>query len=193
VPRLFVAIDLPEHIKATLSALRTGALAARWVEPANFHLTLRFIGDVDEHAAKEIEAALWLIEAPCFLLNIKGIGHFCKRTLWAGVENCPPLISLQGQVEDAIQRAGLIADTSRYVPHVKLARLKWRGGAQLRVFLDGRANFAADAFEVAGFSLIESCLSKLGATHHHRAYYPLHPIRQGIPGPSAASLRQAPK
>lgn len=84
VPRLFVAIDLPEELKARLSALRAAALPARWVEPEKLHLTLFFLGEVEETGAQAVNAALWRIEAPCFSLALTGIGHFRHQTLWAG-------------------------------------------------------------------------------------------------------------
>ncbi len=180
MPRLFVAIDLPETIKAQLSELRTAALAARWVEPEKLHLTLRFVGEVDEDAAQAIETALRRVDAPRFSLTLKGVGHFRRHTLWAGVQNCPPLISLQGQIEQAICCAGLPEETGRFVPHVKLARLGWRGRGRLRRFLEDRAPFCADPFEVEQFSLIESHLSVQGTTYWHRADYRLQPIGQGL-------------
>jgi RNA 2',3'-cyclic 3'-phosphodiesterase len=187
VPRLFVAIDLPEAIRATLSALRTDALAARWVEAEKLHLTLRFVGEVDQSIAEEIDRALRRVEALRFSLRLQGLSHFHKRTLWVGVENCPRLISLQAKIENAIQRAGLLADPSRYVPHVKVARLKWRGGRELRAFLDALAHFSTESFEVGEFSLIESRRSQQGATYHHRAAYALQPLPQDVPEAAAGS------
>lgn len=190
MPRLFVSIDLPERIKARLSTLRTGALAARWVEPEKLHLTLRFVGDVDEGVAQEIDAALRRVDAPRFSLTLKGIGHFRRHTLWVGIENCPPLMSLQAKVEDAIRRAGLLGEAGRYVPHVKLARLRWRGGSQLRSLPNDCVLFCAEPFEVEQFSLIESRLSRTGATYEHRADYALRPIRQSV-GEAAAGPQRS--
>lgn len=179
MPRLFVAIDLPGELKARLSALRTAALPARWVEPEKLHLTLCFIGEVDESGAKAIDAALRRIDASGFSLTLKGIGHFHRQTLWAGVESCPPLISLRAKIEDAIRRAGLPVETRRYVPHVKLARLRWSARRPLRAFLNEHALFAAEPFDVAQFSLYDSHLSKEGAVHRLRAAYALRPVQQG--------------
>lgn len=180
MPRLYVAIELPGEIKAQLSGLRTGILGARWVEAEKFHLTLRFIGDVDEGVAQTIDAALRCVDAPRFSLTLKGVGHFRGHTLWVGVENCPLLMSLQVQVEDALRKAGLPAEAGRYVPHVKLARLRRYGRSQLRAFLNDRALFCAEPFEVEKFSLIESLLLKQGAAYRHRADYGLQPMRQAV-------------
>jgi RNA 2',3'-cyclic 3'-phosphodiesterase len=190
MPRLFVAIDIPEELKPRLLALRTAALPARWVEPEQFHLTLRFIGEVDEASGRAVDAALRGIDASRFTLRLKGLGHFRRHVLWVGVQSCPPLMSLQTQIEDALRRAGLAGDEGRYVPHVKLARLKWPPRDQLRSFLNEHALFCAEPFEVEHFVLYESRLAKQGATHLRRAAYALYPIRQNILSSPACRLMQ---
>jgi len=184
--RLFVALDLPESIKLRLSALRTGDLAARWVEAEKLHLTLRFIGEVEEPAALAIDAALRQVEAPGFSLALARVGHFGRHTLWAGVPDCPPLLSLQAKIEAAIRQAGLPGEPRRYVPHVKLASLRWRGGGALRRFLREHADFRTDAFDIGRFSLIESFLGKSGSSYRHRADHALQPVQQEA-APATAS------
>lgn len=177
MPRLFVAIDLPEELKARLSMLRTAALPARWVAPDKLHLTLRFVGEVGETSAREVDTALRGIDAPRFSMTLAGVGHFRRQVLWVGVQSCPPLLSLQAQVEDALRQAGMDRERGRYVPHVKLARLRWPGRGRLRAFLDEHALFSAEPFEVERFILYESRLAKEGATYQRRADYVLRPIR----------------
>jgi RNA 2',3'-cyclic 3'-phosphodiesterase len=180
VARLFVAIDLPEPLKAALAALRSAALPARWSAPEKFHLTLRFIGEVDEARVAEIDTALRGIDAPRFALTLAGVGHFRRQVLWVGVESAPPLLALQAEVERALQRAGLPGERGRYVPHVKLARLRWPGGGRLRAFLAEHGHFRAEPFAVDRFVLYESRLARDGATHRRRAEY-------GLRAPSAQS------
>lgn len=76
MPRLFVAIDFPPEIKLSLWRLCVGLPGARWVAPGNFHLTLRFIGEVDDPTTAGIAAALEQVEAPRFWLTPAGVGHF---------------------------------------------------------------------------------------------------------------------
>ncbi len=173
MPRLFVAIDPPPEIKQTLARLRTGLPQARWVDPRNFHLTVRFIGEVDEGAANIIATALMHVEARRFPLTLGGAGHFGRHTLWIGVVPCPPLTCLQGKIESALQGAGLSPDARRYFPHIKLARLRARPGQELRAFLNSNALFRAGPFDVEHFTLMESRLARSGATYEHRADYAL--------------------
>ena len=100
MPRLFVGIDFPQELKLALSKLGAGVPGAKWVQPCKFHLTLRFMGTVDDPTAADITAVLLQIDAPSFLLSLAGVGHFGGHTLWVGVEKNPALICLQGRIED---------------------------------------------------------------------------------------------
>lgn len=171
MPRLFVAIDLPVTLKTRLSELCAGLPSARWVDPEKLHLTLRFIGAVDDLVAGDIAAALRRVEAPSFAVILAGVGHFAGRTLWVGIERNQALMSLQAQIEQTLQQTGLPAAPRPYVPHVKLARLRGRDG--LRAFLDRLANFRAEPFEVGQFSLVESHASEQGTRYEHKAGYKL--------------------
>src|SRR5271170_6536191 len=97
--RLFVGIGFSPELKLQLSLLSSGIPEARWVDPGNFHLTLRFIGEVDEGVASDIDAALLRLSAPRFALTLAGVGQFGTRMLWVGVEKSPALLQLQAKVE----------------------------------------------------------------------------------------------
>jgi 2'-5' RNA ligase len=171
--RLFVGIDLPPELKLRLSTMCSGVPEARWVDAGNFHLTLRFIGEVDEGVASDIDAALMRIDASAFSLRLAGVGQFGTRMLWVGVEKSPLLLQLQGKVENALQRTGLPPETRRYSPHVSLARLRPPLGAKLQEFLGAHALFRSEPFDVPHFSLIASYLTKSGAIYEDQADYPL--------------------
>jgi RNA 2',3'-cyclic 3'-phosphodiesterase len=172
VPRLFVAIDFPAAIKLSLSGLCSGVPGVRWVAPENFHLTLRFIGEVDDATAAGAAAALGHVELPRFLLTLAGVGQFGGHTLWVGVEESAALMRLQGAIEAELQNIGLAdADTRPFRPHVKLARSRRR--RSFRAFLAEHADFRAEPFEVGNFSLIESLRGERGRIYEHRADYPL--------------------
>jgi RNA 2',3'-cyclic 3'-phosphodiesterase len=175
VPRLFVAIDFPPELQLSLSNLCLGVPGARWVQPGNFHLTLRFIGQVDDAVATEINAALLRVEVAGFMLTLAGVGHFGCHTLWVGVEDNPALTRLQSAMEDELQQIGLPADPRPFAPHVKLARLKRRRG--LWGFLAEHRDFRAPPFAVSQFSLVESQLGALGPIYRHRADYALRKDR----------------
>src|SRR5258708_39724675 len=171
--RLFVGIGLPPDLKLRISLLCTGVPEARWVDAGNFHLTLRFIGEVDEGVASDIDAALLRRSAPRFSRAVAGVGQFGTRMLWVGVEKSPFLLQLQAKVESALQRAGIPPEGRRYTPHVTLARLRQPLGPRVPAFLAEHALFRAPPFDVDRFSLIASYLTKNGAIYEDQADYPL--------------------
>src|SRR5258708_16753027 len=122
--RLFVGIALPPETKLRLSLISAGVPGARWVDPGNYHVTLRFIGEVDEGMAGDIDAALARIHAKPFDLVLTGVGQFGDRMLWAGVEKNPALLHLRDKVESALVRLGPEPEPRPCLPHVTLARLQ---------------------------------------------------------------------
>src|SRR5271163_2928087 len=99
--RLFVGIGFPPELKLRLSLLCSGVPGAKWVDPGNFHLTLRFIGEVDEDLAADIDMALARLEARPFVLQLAGTGVFgngVPRSLWVGVERNAPLATLRDKI-----------------------------------------------------------------------------------------------
>jgi RNA 2',3'-cyclic 3'-phosphodiesterase len=174
--RLFVGIELPASLRLRLSLLCTGLPGARWVDPGNLHLTLRFIGEVDEGTASDIDDALARIRAPRLAVTLGGAGSFGgerPRVLWIGVEDSAPLLQLQDRVESALRRAGVPPDTRRYSPHVTLARLKQADVARVQEFIAANALFRAPAVAVERFSLIASYPTKSGAIYEDQADYVL--------------------
>ena len=171
--RLFVGIDLPPELKLKVSLLCAGVPSARWVDAGNLHVTLRFIGEVDESAAADIDEALAQLRAPRFALALAGVGHFGTRMLWVGVEGNPALVHLHEKVERAIVRLGFEPEGRRYAPHVTLARLRGPPDPRLQGFLAEHALFRAEPFAVDRFSLVASYLTKSGAIYEDQADYEL--------------------
>jgi len=173
VLRLFVGIDLPPPLKLQLSLLAVGLPGAKWVDPGNHHLTLRFIGEVDEGEAADIDTALAQIRAPRFDVTLATVGHFGLRMLWVGVERNPALQHLHEKIESALGRLGYPPEERRYTPHVTLARLKGMSESKLTGYLSEHALFRAAPFPVERFSLIASYLTKSGAIYEDQADYDL--------------------
>jgi RNA 2',3'-cyclic 3'-phosphodiesterase len=173
--RLFVGIGFPPALKLRLSLLCGGVAKAKWVDPGNLHLTLRFIGEVGEDVAADIDAALARLRARRFTLQLAGTGVFGDRPrrLWVGVEKDPDLLALHDKIEQALIRLGLMPEPRKYIPHVTLARLKNPPLADLRAFLATHAGFHAAPLAVAGFSLVASFPTKSGAVYEDQAEYPL--------------------
>ncbi len=125
--RLFVGIGFPPELKLRLSLLCSGIPGARWVDPGNLHLTLRFIGEIVEDLAADVDEALARLRARRFALQLAGTGVFGggdrPRSLWVGVERSPELVALRDKIEQALIRAGLPPEPRKFAPHVTLARL----------------------------------------------------------------------
>lgn len=175
MPRLFVAVELPEQVKAELSRLARRISGARCVGASELHLTLRFIGEVDEASVALIKKALSDVRFSSFPLALKGVGHFPPhgqpRVLWVGLETHPELIRLQQQVEDALQRAGLPPETRGFSPHITLARFKEPRAREVAAFEAEHKGLAYPPTDVTEFILFSSVLSPKGATHTRECVY----------------------
>lgn len=175
--RLFTGLSLPADLREGLSALQAGIPNARWVPPENLHITLRFIGEVDEPTAQAIHDALKDIHDPAFAIDIQGIGLFGSgrqvHTLWAGVEKAPPLLHLRDKIESALVRLGLAPEGRRYYPHISLAKLKGAPPPKIQEFLNHYSLFHAGPLAVDSFVLFSSQLGRGSPVYTAEADYPL--------------------
>jgi RNA 2',3'-cyclic 3'-phosphodiesterase len=177
MPRLFVAIDIPETLCTLLHAMGRGIPGARPVGADQIHLTLRFIGEVDGGVARDIKDALSEVQAPPFSLAIRGVGHFpprrAPRVLWAGLDPCEELILLRNRIERRLVDCGLEPEPRKFSPHITIARLKDSPLRRIGEFLAGNALFCSESFAVDEFILYSSRLIKSGAVHTIEQRYPL--------------------
>jgi RNA 2',3'-cyclic 3'-phosphodiesterase len=174
--RLFVGVEFPPELKLRLSLLCSGVTGAKWVDPGNLHLTLRFIGEIDEGLAADVDEALARLKARRFQLQLAGIGTFGgnrPHALWVGVEKSPDLLALRDKIEQALVRVGLEPEGRRFAPHVTLARLRDPVLDQLGEFLRAHARFRAEPLLVEHFSLIASFPTKSGSVYEDQADYKL--------------------
>ena len=175
--RLFVALDLPRSLRARLSWMAGGLPGARWVAPENYHVTLRFIGELPGWRAEEVDGALASLRAPAFTLQLAGIGTHQKgskvEALWAGVERSPALDHLQAKVETALQRAGLERERRRFAPHVTLARLDAVPEVKVAAWVAQHNLFRAPPTPVGQFVLYSSLLGKDQAVYAPEVEYQL--------------------
>jgi 2'-5' RNA ligase len=178
--RLFVAAEIPDEAKEKLSRISEGLPGAAWVPPEQMHLTLRFIGEVEESVYRDVQAALSGIASPSFYLTLKGVGHFPKRgdpeTLWVGVAGNEDLVRLRNRIEGALVRRGLPPETRKFHPHVTLARVKDARAPWLGRYLVENSLFALHEIPVQAFHLFSSRLTPDGAIHHLESTYPLEGI-----------------
>lgn len=176
MPRLFTALEIPRDAALSLSLLRGGLPGARWIDVENYHMTLRFIGDVEGHVADEVANALDRVHRPSFSLTLSGVGAFGQKkphAVWAGVAPSPDLNALQAEIERICQRLGVPTDPRKFTPHVTLARLRNSSPLEVAHYLSARGNFAAMPFRVGRFVLMSSRDSVGGGPYVVEEAWPL--------------------
>ena len=176
MPRLFTALEIPRNAAMSLSLLRGGLPGARWIDVENYHITLRFIGDVDGRTADELVERLDRIDRPEFQIRLDGIGSFGSKkphSVWAGVTPTPDMFALQGEIERICQRIGLPSDPRKFTPHVTLARLRNSSPLDVAQYLSARGNFSTLPFRVGRFVLMSSRDSVGGGPYIVEEAWPL--------------------
>ena len=176
MPRLFTGLELPAHLAFELSLLRGGLSGATWIDAGNYHITLRFIGDIDRGTAGDVAAILDNIRHQPFDVTLDQLDIFGgdkPRALIARARAISPLLELQAAQERLMRRIGIPPSTQKYVPHVTLARLRQSSPLAVADFLAGRGLFATRQFEATRFVLFSSRDSVGGGPYRVEAEYPL--------------------
>lgn len=176
MPRLFTALEIPPEIGQSLAMLRGGLPGARWIDPGNYHLTLRFIGDIDDAMAREIAFMLANVRRTQFELQLAGLHAFGGRRPRAVVATAAPtpqLFDLQAEHERLMQRVGLDPEGRKYTPHVTLARLRDSSSRQVADYLAVRQPYRSITVRVSRFVLYSSRSSVGGGPYVIEAEYPL--------------------
>ncbi len=175
--RLFVALELPYEVRQRVAMLSAGLPEARWVAPESLHITLRFIGEVDEHVAEDIDAELIGVRGRPITISLDGLGCFESRdrvrAVWARVAAGEELNHLQRSIENAVRRAGLAPDSHKFVPHVTLTRLRRVSVDVVAPYLAHNGDFRAGPFEVRHFTLFRSHMGHGGSHYEALAQYDL--------------------
>ena len=149
MPRLFTGLEIPAEVGQTLSNLRGGLPGARWIDPENYHVTLRFIGDIDGMSANEIASMLFRVNRKPFEVKLQGLMSFGgrkPRAVVATIAPSKPLIELQAELERMMQRIGLDPEGRKFIPHVTLARLHDASDRDVADYLSLRGYFPSKAF-----------------------------------------------
>jgi 2'-5' RNA ligase len=179
MPRLFTALEIPRQVGQSLAMMRGGLPGARWIDPENYHLTLRFIGDIDDALARDIAGLLGRVRRVPFELRLDGLASFGgrkPRAVVAAVAPVAPLIELQAEHERLLQRLGLEPEGRKYTPHVTLARLRDSSSREVADYLSVRAHYRSSSFAISRFVLLSSRSSVGGGPYVVEEAYPLAAI-----------------
>ena len=176
--RLFVGLEVPDPLARAIGELQRGLPGARWMASDALHLTLAFIGEVDERARRRVERALGRVQAPSLRLALHGLGHFPlrgpPRVLWTGASPASELGSLAAGVRRELASAGVAPDSGKFAPHVTIARFRRPpSSAGLHAWLDEHAGFRTSAAELSSFRLFSSSLRPSGARYTVEGVFPL--------------------
>lgn len=179
--RTFLAINLPGTIRTELTRileeLQKSGEPVRWVKAESLHITLQFLGEVEEHRLEEIDQTLEREDFPVFpfSIRIRGTGVFpnlrSPRVFWLGLDYPDHLIQLQQKVTDVLSRLGFSPEDREFAPHLTLGRAKGRVQPSfVEKFI--QMDYAAPEFEVTSFELMKSELLPQGARYTVLRTYP---------------------
>jgi RNA 2',3'-cyclic 3'-phosphodiesterase len=174
--RLFTGLEIPHGIASDLDMMKGGLFGARWIERDNYHLTLRFIGDVEEGVARDLAEGLDGVTVPNFVTRLKGLGAFGgakPHALYVGMEASPELRRLQAAHERVCQQVGLVRETRKFTPHVTLARLRRADPGDVQHYIAAHNLYESRPFKVERFVLFSARPSRGGGPYAVEAEYPL--------------------
>jgi RNA 2',3'-cyclic 3'-phosphodiesterase len=175
MPRLFTGLEIPSDLASDLASLRGGLSGARWIDTEDYHLTLRFIGDIDGAAARDVSGALERIRRPSFTVTLEGLDSFGgakPRAIIAKAKPAAPLVELHAEQERLMRRIGMPPEPRKFTPHITLARLRDASATAVAGYLTTRGFFLR-RFEATRFVLFSARASTGGAPYVVEAAYPL--------------------
>jgi 2'-5' RNA ligase len=178
MPRLFTALEIPADVASGLTLHRGGLVGARWIEPADYHITLRFLGDVDRRMANDLDELLSDLQSYPFEVTLDALGSFGgdkPRAVFARVQPSRQLSELQADLERLTRRLGLPAEGRKFVPHVTLARLRDTSPVDVAHYLSLHPIVRPISFAARRLALMSSRDSIGGGPYVIEAAYPLGP------------------
>ena len=178
MPRLFTGIEIPAEQRAELTRLRMPLPGGgRWIEPENYHLTLRFCGDIERPQAEELIDRLAGISMDAFEIRLSTISSFGGRdphSIWAGVEPSAELDALARANEKVARAVGLPPEPRAFKAHVTLARLKYASPDEVARILGRIGAYRSEPFFVGRFVLFSSRPKVGGGPYAVEEAFPLH-------------------
>ncbi|GEO98626.1 RNA 2',3'-cyclic phosphodiesterase [Methylobacterium haplocladii] len=177
MPRLFTGLEIPEAVTQQLALFRGGLPGARWVDPTDLHITLRFLGDIDTDTANEVHALLEEARPRAPLaIDLDGLAIFGgtkPRAVYAAVAANAELADLQAEHERIARHAGLEPEPRKFTPHVTLARLNRSTGAEaVAHYLSQTGGFSRIGFIASRVALFSARASRGGGPYVVETAYP---------------------
>ena len=184
--RSFIAIELPPHIRVSLeritSQLKTAATDVRWVKTDDIHLTLKFLGAIEEERVPEIAGCIEQCIAGIlpFTISVRCLGAFPNdhnpQVIWIGVVDEGGRLSIiQQALEIALARIGFKSEKRPFAPHLTLGRLKSpRGKEAARKGIEDFKYADCGSYEVGTICLFKSDLKPSGAVYTILKSFSLH-------------------
>lgn len=181
--RFFTALPIRDDVSDALKLMQGGIEGARWTAHADFHVTLTFIGEVDDETLVQIDDALRDVRATAFDFTLAGTGSFAQgdwpNVLWMGVDAPPALADLKRQIDNKFRAAGLPYETRKYAPHVTMARLRHAERDDIAGFMQAHNLYRSPVMRADYFTLYESLHGQYTGKTDQRyvpvADYPLFP------------------
>ncbi len=180
--RTFIALQLSdaleENILALVGELRGRGVRASWAKPSTMHLTLRFLGDVEEDMIEDVVAAVGAAahDVPGFTMTTNSLGAFPSsrrpRVLWVGVDPVEELYALHEGVERELASIGFQREHRRFHPHITLGRMRDPGAESLTGLLE-TLQAPCESVAVREVRIMKSTLKAGGAVHEQLAAVPL--------------------
>lgn len=176
--RLFVGVDMPQAVDEHLELMCYGLPGARWEGVDKFHLTLRFLDEVDGRIQREVIDELQQLELPAFEMQLKGVGFFPPRgiptSVWAGVADAGPISALKQRVDACLRRVhGIPPDPRKFAPHVTIARVGDCLVEDVMAYVAEHALFRSEPFAVECVFLYSSVRSPKGSRYRVEAGFQL--------------------
>jgi len=175
--RAFIAIEMPEEIKEILLEAQEQINTEKAkIRPAKaFHLTLKFLGEVEEKKIEEIKSALKEIKFKKFNTSLTNIGVFPDenyiRVVWVGLDDSESKITnLQKEIDSEIELLGFKKDT-RFHPHLTLARVKFVEDKERFIKNLKEIKIKKESFQITEFKLIKSVLTPEGPIYEDLASF----------------------
>ncbi len=174
--RVFFGLEIPAEIKDSLLQVRAEVAGAKWQSVEHMHLTLLFLGNIEEEHLLAVREVARDISLAAFALNIVGLGCFgqpyAPKYLWADVQPEAHVVSLHSAIKNQVESLGLQTERRAYRPHLTLARFK-RVPGSIEHLLDEYCKTIFGTFKVNEFVLFESQQSAAGLVYTVLERYPL--------------------